>query len=83
MTDKEKKSEYNRRYYESHKADILASRRLAERKPVEVDVEAHRKAAREYYHRKKASMTPEELAARNARRRERNKSEKPSVDPKS
>ena len=27
MTDKEKKSEYNRRYYESHKEVILASRK--------------------------------------------------------
>lgn len=78
MTDKEKKSEYNRRYYESDKEVILASRKKAERKPVEVDVEAHRKAAREYYHRKKASMTPEELAARNAKRMERNRMKKPS-----
>lgn len=79
MTDKEKKSEYNRRYYESHKEIILASRKKTERKPVEVDVEAHRKASREYYHRKKASMTPEELAARNAKRRERNRlSKEPS-----
>lgn len=83
MTDKEKKSEYNRRYYESHKEVILASRKKAERKPVEVDVEAHRKAAREYYHRKKASMTPEELAARNTKRRERNRMEKTSEDTKS
>lgn len=83
MTDKEKKSEYNRRYYESHKEVILASRKKAERKPVEVDVEAHRKAAREYYHRKKASMTPEELTARNAKRRERNRMEKTSEDTKS
>ncbi len=73
MIDKEKKSEYNRRYYESHKEVILASRKKAERKHVEVDVEAHRKAAREYYHRKKASMTPEEREAMNFKRRVKRK----------
>lgn len=73
MTDKEKKSEYNKRYYESHKADILESRKGKVRKPVVVDVEAHRKAAREYYHRKKASMTPEEREAMNAKRRVKRK----------
>lgn len=69
MVDKDKKSEYNRRYYENHKADILEARRGKEKKPVVVDVEAHRKAAREYYYRKKASMTPEEREAMNAKRR--------------
>ena len=73
--DKEKKSEYNRRYYESHKADILANRKPGD-KPAPSDPEAHRKASRDYYHRKVAAETPEERAARNARRRELYKSKK-------
>jgi hypothetical protein len=74
--DKEKKSEYNRRYYESHKDEILTARKLSDKKSVAADPVSHRKASREYYHRKKATETPEEREARNARRRERYKSNK-------
>ena len=76
MEDKEKRREYNRRYYESHKADILATRRLYKSKPAKVNADAHRKASREYYHRKRASMTPEEIAELNANRRAKRKQEK-------
>ena len=55
--DKVKKSEYNRRYYEKHKAEILAKMKMAEKKPSPpIDKEAHRKAAREWYHRNKERL---------------------------
>lgn len=81
--DKDKKSGYNRRYYESHKVEILAARKQSEHKPVKVDAEAHREAAREYYYRKKASMTPEEREARNAKRREQYRRKKTLSESKS
>ncbi|MBQ8969202.1 MAG: hypothetical protein IJ064_05680 [Bacteroidaceae bacterium] len=79
MTDKEKKSEYNRRYYEKNKEKILAERKTQERKPsAPIDKEAHRKAAREWYHRKKASETPEEREARLEKRRAASRAKKGS-----
>lgn len=60
--DKDKKSEYNRRYYEKHKADILAKHKMAEKKPAPpIDKEAHRKAAREWYHRNKARLAASKM----------------------
>lgn len=60
--DKDKKSEYNRRYYEKHKADILAKHKMAEKKPAPpIDKEAHRKAAREWYHRNKARLAASKI----------------------
>lgn len=77
MTDKEKKREYNRRYYELHKDGILAMRKLSGKKnPASVDKEAHRKAAREYYYRKKAAETPEQREERLEKRRAASKLKK-------
>ena len=81
--DKEKKSEYNRRYYESHKEGILSARKQSGREQVAADPVLHRKASREYYHRKKASETPEEREKRNARRRELYKSKKAAPETES
>ena len=69
MTDKEKKSEYNRRYYEKNKEKIMANRKPSDKPSAPIDKEAHRKAAREWYHRNKASETPEQREARLEKRR--------------
>lgn len=67
--DKEKKKQYNRTYYEAHKNDILAARRLSDKKRVYANTDAHRKASRDYYHRRKSQESPEERAKRNEERR--------------
>ena len=68
MTDREKRQQYTRAYYEAHREEILASRKMAGSRPYK-NTDAHRKAARAYYHRKVANETPEERAQRNAERR--------------
>ena len=63
-------SEYNKKYYEKNKAKILASRKASKTKPYNYLTEAHRRASREYYRRKKERMTIEEHDSILAKRRE-------------
>lgn len=74
--DKEAKRIYNRKYYEGHKGQIKAARRLLSSTPTPASIEAHREASRNYYRRKKERETPEEREARLAKRREKYKNGK-------
>lgn len=58
------KQQYNHNYYERHKEEIKVAQKLRHTKPTSASIEAHRKAARAYYHRKKEQKTLEELEAK-------------------
>jgi len=77
--DKEAKRIYNRTYYEAHKEEIKASRRFSPAAPTAASQEAHRRASRDYYRRKKEKETPEERQARLQKRRENYKNKKLST----
>lgn len=53
MISKEKKREYNKRYYEKNKEKIKSAQRLKIRKVTPQSREAHRKASLAYYYRQK------------------------------
>lgn len=62
------KSQYNRNYYERHKEEIKAYQKLRKPKATPATIEAHRKAARDYYRRKKEQKTLEELQAKRSKK---------------
>lgn len=53
MISKEKKREYNKRYYEKNKEKIKAAQRLNKKPHTSRSREAHRKASLAYYYRQK------------------------------
>ena len=81
--DKEQKRIYNHDYYEAHTEEIKAARRFSPVPLTTASQEAHRRASRDYYWRRKERESPEEREARLQKRRKKYAKDKklPKVKP--